>query len=236
MSPTLRGYREVLGTPVHRFHMHWPWYVWLALWGTPLVVAGIALGTGSPGAAVVLLVILLPFVATPLTWFLRRHQLVLTERALVMGPFVPAVGPDVILHHDLDVEALRTWSNLRAYLRAAEVSSFSSGHMITEGSRTGVSLSARREGRIRNGTLEEVEMVRAFGGTVELFALAGSAEGFVRKLTEVLLAAGVPGAEQIPSRALPPGRLSGAKGSHRTEIPGYTGPPGGHSTGRSSRK
>ena len=236
MSPSLRGHREVLGTPVHRFHMHWPWYVWLVLWGLPVVLAGAVLATGSPGAALVLAVILLVVVALPLTWFLRRHQVVLTDRAMVMGPFVPGVGPDVLFLHDLDVASVRTWSNLRAYLRAAGTSSFTSGQMITEGSRTGFSLRTRRAGRLRGGSLVEREIVGQLGGAVELFALAGSAERFVPALTEVMVDAGVPGAEGIPDCALPPGVLSGAPGSHRAEIPGWPAPPSGQSTGTSSRK
>lgn len=218
-SPLTRT--DLVGTPQARFPMHWPWYVWLALWGLPVLIAlGIAT-TGSLWAVIVLLVLLYLLAAAPLTWFLRTHRLVITDKAIVMGSFAPGGRPDVIFLADVDPACVRTWSNLRAYLKAAQKSSFASGMMITEGSGTGVSLRVRRMGAVRDGRLQENEIVSRVGGTVELFALSGSAERFIQALTAAMTAARVPGAEQIPSVALPPGRLSGAKDSHLQEIPGW---------------
>ncbi|WP_106507632.1 hypothetical protein [Brachybacterium timonense] len=212
---------DLVGVPQARFIMHWPWYVWIVLWFLPVLIALGILATGSPGAAIAILGALWVLVAAPLSWFLCRHRLVITDRAIVMGAFVPGGRPDVIFLNDVDPACVRTWSNLRAYLKAVDRSSFTSGMMITEGSGTGVSLRVRRIGTVRNGRLRENEIVASIGSTVELFALSGSAERFVHALTAAMTNARVPGAEQIPSVALPPGRLSGAPGSHRQEIPGW---------------
>lgn len=212
---------DLVGTPQARFAMHWPWYIWVVLWGLPVLIALGILATGSPGAAVVTLLLLCVLAAAPLTWFLRTHRLVLTDKAIVMGSFAPGSSPDVVFLADVDPACVRTWSNIRAYLKAAGRSSFASGMMITEGSGTGVSLRVRRIGKVRDGRLEENEIVSRVGGTIEMFALSGSADRFVQALTAAMSSAGVPGAEQIPSVALPPGRLSGRRGSHVDEIPGW---------------
>lgn len=224
MSPSLRGAQELLGTPQARFHMHWPWFVWVGVWATPVIVMVLALVAGDVGIAIALGVVISLVACLPLTWFLRRHQLVLTDRALVMGAFVPGTSLDVLFYADVDAPTLRTWSNLCAYLRSSGLSAFSSGEMITPGSRTGMTVRVRRAGRLRGGKLVENELVAAIGGAVEMFALSGSAERFVQALTSLLRAAGVPGAADAAQRALPPGRLSGERDSHRTEIPGWPAP------------
>lgn len=226
MSPSLRGAHELLGTPRARFRMHWPWYVWAGVWCAPVIVMVLALAAGDVVIALALGVVISLLASLPLTWFFRRHQLVLTDRALVMGAFVPGTSPDVLFFTDVDAPTLRTWSNLRAYLRSSGLSAFTSGEMITPGSRLGMTVRVRRAGKLRDGRLVENELVAALGGSVEMFALSGSAERFVHALAPLLLAAGVPGAAEVPSRALPPGRLSGARESHRTEIPGWPAPRG----------
>ena len=224
MSPSLRGAEHLVGEPRERFGMHWPLLLWAVLWLVPLLCAALILVGGSPGAAIVLLVVVWLVVSLPLTWFLRRHRMILTDRAIVMGPFVPRVAPTVLFYADIDASTIRTWSNLRAYLRASETTAFTSGEMITPLSRLGVTLRARRSGRLEDGRLVESDLVASLGGTVEMFALTGSAERFIGALTPRLVAAGVPGAADVPRTALPPGRLSGQKDSHRTEIPGWPAP------------
>ena len=224
MSPSLRGAQDQLGAPRAQFRMHWPAVVWAVLWLTPLVVAALILATGSPGTAVALLVVLWLVISLPLTWFLRRHRMILTDRAIVMGAFVPGVAPDVLFYSDVDTSTIRTWSNLRAYLRSSGRTAFTSGELITPLSGLGVTLRVRRSGRLQGGRLVEDDLVASLGGTVEMFALGGSAQRFIGALVPLLVAAGVPGAEEVPRTALPPGRLSGRKDSHRTEIPGWPAP------------
>ncbi|MCZ4325093.1 hypothetical protein [Brachybacterium paraconglomeratum] len=224
MSPSLRGAEHLVGTPRAQFRMHYSALVWAVLWLVPLLLAAPLVATGSPGAAAIGLVLVWLLASLPLTWLLRRHRMLLTDRAIVMGPFVPRVAPTVLFHADIDASTIRTWSNLRAYLRAAELSAFESGEMITPLSRLGVTFRARRSGRLQDGRLVESDIVAALGGTTEMFALTGSAERFVGALTPLLVAARVPGAADVPRTALPPGRLSGEKDSHRTEIPGWPAP------------
>ena len=225
MSPSLRGAEHLVGTPRAQFRMHYSALVWAVLWLVPLLLAALLVATGSPGAAVIGLVLVWLLASLPLTWFLRRHRMILTDRAIVMGPFVPGVAPDVLFYADIDTSTIRTWSNLRAYLRASGTSAFTSGEMITPLSRLGVTFRAGRSGRLKDGRLVEDDLVASLGsGTVVMFALSGSAERFIGALTPLLVAARVPGAADVPRTALPPGRLSGEKDSHRTEIPGWPAP------------
>lgn len=83
------------------------------LWLVPLLLAALVVATGSPGAAVIGLVLVWLLASLPLTWFLCRHRMILTDRAIVMGPFVPGVAPDVLFYADIDTSTIRTWSNLR---------------------------------------------------------------------------------------------------------------------------
>lgn len=146
MSPSLRGAEHLVGAPRARFAMHWPLLLWAVLWLVPLLCAALVVATGSPGAAVIGLVLVWLLASLPLTWFLRRHRMILTDRAIVMGPFVPGVAPDVLFYADIDTSTIRTWSNLRAYLRTSGTSAFTSGEMITPLSRLGVTFRAGRAG------------------------------------------------------------------------------------------
>jgi hypothetical protein len=223
MSPSLRGHRHELGTPRARFHMQIPWYLWFICWGLPVVLALIIWWRGSPGGAIALIIILAILEAIPLTWFMRRHQIVLTETSFVYGPFVPRVHPHVVRYQDLDLASIRTWKNIRKYLKSSEQRSSESGMMITEGSTTGVTLRVLRGGEFRDGILTEDFAIERMGGLVEVIAISGSADRFIRTLSAAMVDAGVPQAEHLMQTALPPGRLSGAKGAHLDEIPGFQG-------------
>lgn len=150
MSPSLRGAQELLGTPRARFHMHWPWYVRVGVWCTPVIVMALALLAGDVVIALALGIVISLVACLPLAWFFRHHQLVLTDRALVIGAFVPGTSLDVLFYADVDAATLRTWLNLRAYLRSSGLSAFTSGEMITPGSGTGMTMRVRRGGRRRS--------------------------------------------------------------------------------------
>jgi hypothetical protein len=200
MSPSLRGHRHELGTPRARFHMQIPWYLWFVCWGLPVVLALIIWWRGSPGGAIALIIILAILEAIPLTWFMRRHQIVLTETSFVYGPFVPRVHPHVVRYQDLDLASIRTWKNIRKYLKSSEQRSSDSGMMMTEDF-----------------------AIERMGGLVEVIAISGSADRFIRTLSAAMVDAGIPQAEHLMQTALPPGTLSGAKHAYLHEIPGFQG-------------
>ena len=91
-------------------------------------------------------------------------------------------------------------------------------------SRQGITFLSRLGWRLSGGELTENRLVRDLGGHLEAFAFATRPEKVVDALTEALVRAGAPGAEQVPARALPPGRLSGAPGSLPDEVPGWPRP------------
>lgn len=228
MSPSLRGRRDELGTPRARFHMHYPLLLWLVIWVMPIALAAAIWVAGGRASAVVSAVLFLVLVALPLTWFLRRHQAVLTDRGLVYGAFVPGTTPEFARYEDIDLSTVRTWTNIHRYLRSAGVGALESGQMITPGARGGVTLRLARGAHFVDGRLRENEMIARYGGSVQVFALSGSPRRFVVALIDALRAAGAPEADVdlVAREAMQPGTLSGEPRAHLSEIPGFPAPRG----------
>ena len=52
----------------------------------------------------------------------------------MIGPFLPGFARDVHLFSDIDVSTIRTWSNMRAYLRSSSTSTLSAVASCTSAS------------------------------------------------------------------------------------------------------
>ena len=136
----------------------------------------------------------------PRPYLLTTLALLTTITAITSSLGAPLV-PSVVEHFDVRLTTAQ-WS-LTAALLAGAVSTPVVGRFAS--------------GRVRRPTIL-AGLTTVLLGTV-LAAAAVPLGSFA-----LLVAARVPGAADVPRTALPPGRLSGQKGSHRTEIPGWPAP------------
>lgn len=213
-----------LGRTRARFGLHWPWYVWALPVAVPVAVALLVLLTGDALAAAISFVLIVLLASIPVLVILRSWAFRVTDRAIVIGPFLPGVSREVHLLEDIDLSTLRTWSNLGAYLTAAGTSGMATVGHVNRGSRDGISYRVARAGRLRGGRLEENALVADLGGTIELLSTPAGAARVAETIVRAAAEAGLPGADMALSTALPPGRLSPERGAHLREIPGHPAP------------
>lgn len=214
----------IIGRTRGRFRLHQPWYAWGILLGLPIAVAGLIALTGDLLAAAITFALIALLATVPLCLVLLSFRVHVTERAIVIGPFLPGFRRTVHLFSDIDASTIRSWRNLSAYLRASRTPALMTAGLIAPGARGGVSYRVQRAGRLTSGRLEENPLIRDLGGTCELFALAGGSARFVRVLARAMQEAGAASEQEILALALEPGRLSPEPGAHLTQIPGHPQP------------
>lgn len=216
--------RPIIGATRARFLMHWPWYTWAL---PPLLPAGIALLVllmGDILAAVIGFILVTILATVPILLFMASFQIHVTERALVVGPFVPGYHRQVHLFSDIDTSTIRAWSNLSAYLRASRTPALMTAGHVNSGAKHGITFRVHRVGELQNGKLTENEVARALGGTTEVMSVAGHSKKLIHSLATAMERAGVARADAIIAQALPPGRLSPQRDAHLQQIPGWRQP------------
>jgi hypothetical protein len=215
---------QILGRRRATFRMHWPWYLRLLPLALVLAIDGLILLTGDRLAAVISFVLLLLLAVLPIALVLRSFAFTVTDRAIVIGPFLPGFARSVVMLSDVDVSTMRTWRNLSAYLHQAGIPSLLTLGKINRGARGGISFFARRAGDLKGDALTEDERVRARGGTIEILSATRSPRAVIAVLARAMSDAGIVSEQQVLATALPPGTLTPDRGAHLREIPGHPVP------------
>ncbi|UQN28107.1 hypothetical protein [Brachybacterium kimchii] len=212
---------QVLGRTRATFRMHWPWYLRLLPLVLVLAIDGLILLAGDRLAAVISFVLLFLLAVVPIALVLRSFAFAVTDRAIVIGPFLPGFPRTVVMLSDVDVSTMRTWRNLSAYLHQAGIPSLLTLGKINRGARGGISFAATRAGALEGESLTEDERVKARGGTIEILSATRSPEAVIAVIARAMADAGIAGEQQVLATALPPGTLSRERGAHLREIPGH---------------
>ncbi|UQN28108.1 DUF6526 family protein [Brachybacterium kimchii] len=217
---------QVLGRTRATFRMHWPWYLKLLPLALVIVISGFVLLTGDRAAAAISFVLLLLLAVLPIALVLRSYAFSVTDRAIVIGPFLPFFSCTVVMLSDIDLGTLRSWSNLAAYLHQSSTPWALTVGQINPGSRSGISFFARRTGDLEGDALTENQMIKDLGGTIEILSASRRPTAVVGVIARALADAGIANQQQILATALPPGRLTRERGAHLREIPGHPVPFG----------
>jgi hypothetical protein len=221
------SHAQILGRTRATFRMHWPWYIKLLPLAMVLAIVGLILLTGDRLAAGITFTLLFFLAVLPIALVLRSFAFSVTDRAIVIGPFLPGVSRTVVMFSDIDVATLRSWSNLAVYLHQSSTPWALTVGQVNPGSRSGISFFARRTGDLEGDALTENQMTKDLGGTIEILSATRRPEAVVGAIARALADAGIANEQQILATALPPGRLTREQGAHLREIPGHPVPFGG---------
>lgn len=217
--------RAVIGRTRLRVPIHKPWYVWAMILLLPLALGALVLATGDAVSAAIACVLLTLLATLPLVLVLRAWRIHVTDRAIVVGPFLPGFSRDVHLLADIDLSTLRTWSNVSAYTTASRSPRLLAAvGGLWPGARHGISYAVQRAGSLQGGRLTENRLITDLGGTYEVYGIAMRPERMVRAIAEAAQQAGIAPADQVLAAALPPGRLSSQPDAHLREMPGHPVP------------
>jgi hypothetical protein len=217
---------QILGRRRATFRMHWPWYLRLLPLALVLVIDGLILLTGDRLAAVISFVLLLLLAVLPIALVLRSFAFTVTDRAIVIGPFLPGFPRSVVMLSDVELSTLRSWSNLAVYLHQSSTPWALTMGQINPGSRSGISFFARRAGDLQGATLTENQLTKDLGGTIEILSTTRRPEAVIGVIARALADAGIADEQQVLATALPPGHLTRERGAHLREIPGHPLPFG----------
>lgn len=217
---------RILGRTRATFRMHWPWYLELLPLAMVLAIVGLILLTGDELAAAITFALLLLLAVLPIALVLRSFAFSVTDRAIVIGPFLPGFPRTVVMFSDIDLATLRSWSNLAVYLYQSSTPWALTMGQINRGSRSGISFFARRTGDLEGDALTENQLTKDLGGTIEILSATRRPEKVIGVIARALADSGIASEQQALATALPPGRLTRAQGAHLREIPGHPMPFG----------
>jgi hypothetical protein len=215
------SHAQILGRTRATFRMHWPWYLKLLPLAMVLAIVGLILLTGDPLAAGITFTLLFFLAVLPIALVLRSFAFSVTDRAIVIGPFLPGYPRTVVMLADIDLSTMRTWRNLSAYLQQAGIPSLLTLGRVNRGARGGISFAATREGELDGDSLTEDERVKERGSTIEIMSATRRPEKVIRVIARALADAGIANEQRVLATALPPGTLSREHGAHLREIPGH---------------
>ena len=177
-----------------------------------VVVAAFAVGpsvvgNAAPSSAVVLLPVFAALVALAL-WFLASEKLVVLDRGILVGSFAPFARPVALPFAAMDARTVRAVvANQRTLGLLLADRGVNGGSRTVLWSRRAVTFVGVAPALARRAaaTRQPVDLATATG--IELWVFSARdprrQEAVVRTLGDALRAAGVPGAEQVETAALP---------------------------------
>ncbi|MFC8922858.1 hypothetical protein [Cellulosimicrobium sp. NPDC057127] len=164
-------------------------------------------------------------IAAVILWFIGSEKMLVLERGVVVGSFAPFLRPYVVPFAEIDAWSVGAVDKVVRLGRMTASQGVSSTGRTALWSRYAVvfvgpsAVVARRHRAHVAGVLDVSERTIR-GGTLWWFATRGRPDRLVHALAGALLAAGVPGADGVVARALPPTVLSGRPEDAADQLPG----------------